>query len=184
LNDALPKSESLLLSIERDGVRQQLTVPVKISEPTPSQSMKDITPGLNYKYYSGSFTQIPDFSTLQPSQAGTTMAFDLASMAKPGSENFGLVIDGFIEVPMTGLYRLQLTSDDGSCLYVDDELVADNDFNHPPQAESGLRRLEKGLHPIRLEYYQGTSNATLVLELFLVEMKTWKQSPVPLNYFR
>lgn len=184
LNDALPNSESLQLFIERDGVRQQLTLSLGLSSPTPAQLMKDLQPGLNYKYYSGSFTQLPDFSRFEVSQAGTTMVLDLASMAKPGSVNFGLVINGFIEVPETGLYRLQLTSDDGSCLYVNDELVVDNNFNHPPQAESGLRKLEKGLHPIRVEYYQGTSNATLALEIFLLDTDTWKQTPVPLNYFR
>jgi S1-C subfamily serine protease len=184
LNDALPKSESLQLSIERDGASHQLTLPLGLSMPSPSQSKKAIQPGLDFKYYSGGFTRLPDFKKLEPTQSGVTTTLDLASMAKPGSVNFGLVINGFIEVPETGLYRLQLTSDDGSFLYVNDELVVDNDFNHPPQAESGLRRLEKSLHPIRVEYYQGTSNATLALELFLLDADTWKQTPVPLKYFR
>jgi len=184
LNDALPKSESLPLTIERDGIRQRLTLPLKASTPSPSQSMKDLQSGLGFSYYSGNFTRLPDFSKLEVVQSGSTAVLDLASMAKPGSVNFALLIRGFIEVPETALYRMQLTSDDGSCLYVNDKLLVDNNFNHPPQAESGLVWLEKGLHPIRVEYYQGTSNAKLALESFRVDKDTWKQTSVPLNYFR
>lgn len=131
--------------------------------------MEDLQSGLGFSYYSGNFTRLPDFSKLEVVQSGSTAVLDLASMAKPGSVNFALLIRGFIEVPETALYRMRLTSDDGSCLYVNDKLLVDNNFNHPPQAESGLVWLEKGLHPIRVEYYQGTSNAMLALELFRIK---------------
>jgi len=41
----------------------------------------------------------------------------------------------------------------------------DNDGNHPPMPASRLLRVKAGLHPIRIEYFQGTGQKTLELKL-------------------
>ena len=80
-------------------------------------------------------------------------------------EEFGVELSGFLKVPEDGLYRLVVVSDDGSMLYVDGELAIDNDGDHPPQPMSRLLRLAKGLHAIRLDYFQGKSGKSLSLEI-------------------
>ena len=44
--------------------------------------------------------------------------------------NIGLVITGFIYVPTDGAYGFVLTSDDGSLLSIDGQVVVDNDGEH------------------------------------------------------
>ena len=55
-------------------------------------------------------------------------------------------------------------SDDGSLLYINDDLIIDNDGNHSFRNVTGSVDLEEGYHSIRLEYYQGNSSGGLVLE--------------------
>ncbi len=70
----------------------------------------------------------------------------------------------WIETP--GEYRWSLTSDDGSKLYVDGELVIDNDGLHPPIAKFGQTALKGGIHEIRVTYFQGPKyHVALVLEI-------------------
>lgn len=38
---------------------------------------------------------------------------------------------------------------------LDGKLLIDHDGNHPPKPAGGLTRLQKGLHPLRIEYFQG-----------------------------
>jgi PA14 domain len=75
------------------------------------------------------------------------------------------VLEGYLEIPETGVWVLVLGSDDGSRLLLDGELVADNDGPHPMQSASGRRRLEKGLHAVRIEFFEATGEAELEVTL-------------------
>jgi len=52
-------------------------------------------------------------------------------------------------------------SDDGSVLEIDDEVVVDNDGNHPSRIVTGHIPLRHGLHKFKLEYFQAEGGATL-----------------------
>lgn len=65
----------------------------------------------------------------------------------------GLVYTGYIEVPEDGIYTFKLTSDDGSILYIADNLVVDNDGRHEAVTIYGQIALSKGKHPIKLNYF-------------------------------
>ena len=54
-----------------------------------------------------------------------------------------------------GTYQFRINSDDGTKLYIDGELVLDNDGVHPPRSRSGSVDLEAGDHELVLEYFQG-----------------------------
>lgn len=53
-----------------------------------------------------------------------------------------------------GLYRFYTYSDDGSALYIGDELVVDNDGGHSAQRREGMIALQAGFHPFRLLYFE------------------------------
>ncbi len=61
----------------------------------------------------------------------------------PGVTNrfewFAIDYSGRFWIENPGLYRFELTSDDGSKLYVDDRPVVDDDGAHPPQNRLGCR---------------------------------------------
>jgi PA14 domain len=61
---------------------------------------------------------------------------------------------GYLVVPRTGPYTFALTSDDGSTLRIDDQLVVDNSGHHATQTKSGQAVLTRGAHPVIVEYLQ------------------------------
>lgn len=139
-------------------------------------------PGLAFKLYNGLFEKLPEFLRMSMENEGMMEELSLASMTVEGRQGFAAQIESCLDIPGEGLYRLSLTSDDGSRLFMHDRPLIDNDYNHPPQTVSRLARLAKGLHPIRIDYYQGKSGAALQLQISLVDERTWEESPVPLKF--
>jgi hypothetical protein len=64
-------------------------------------------------------------------------------------------------VPADGIYRFFTTSDDGSRLWVGDQMVVDNDGIHAAQQRTGWIALAAGLHAVRIEYVDAMSNEFL-----------------------
>jgi alpha-L-fucosidase len=65
----------------------------------------------------------------------------------------GMVWKGYIEIPATGGYQFWTESDDGSRLYLDGELVVDNDGDHGMTEKTGIAFLEKGWHAVQIVYF-------------------------------
>jgi hypothetical protein len=81
-------------------------------------------------------------------------------------EWFAIDYSGRFWIETPGLYRFRLTSDDGAMLYVDGQLIADNDGIHSTTVRLGSIRLEGGTHAIRVPYYQGPGDTVaLILEV-------------------
>jgi hypothetical protein len=81
-------------------------------------------------------------------------------------EWFAIEYTGRFWIEKPGPYRFALTSDDGSKLYIDDQLVVDNDGIHPVDTKSGSVDLAGGIHKIRVQYFQGPRlQVALVLEI-------------------
>ena len=68
---------------------------------------------------------------------------------------FAIDYSGRFWIENAGSYRFVLTSDDGSRLYIDDQLLIDNDGLHPPQDAEGSASLTAGAHKMRVSYFQG-----------------------------
>lgn len=128
--------------------------------------------GLVYKIRHTS--HLPDVSGKKPIGAIYTTALNVP--ARSFTEGFPGLTDRFewfdIEyearfwVDRAGTYEWRLTSDDGSKLYVDGELVIDDDGVHPPKSKTGTSELSAGVHSIRVSYFQGPRfHVALVLEV-------------------
>jgi PA14 domain len=108
-------------------------------------------------------TRLPDFSKLKPLGSIYTSALNVPpqrfNQGFPGVthrfEWFAIDYRGRIWISRSGMYRFQLTADDGARLYMDDQLIVDNDGAHPPETREGSLKLETGIHRIRLSYFQG-----------------------------
>lgn len=71
---------------------------------------------------------------------------------------------GSVVVTQSDYVPFELTSDDGSVLYLDGAKVIDNDNNHGATLVQGTKYLRRGVHTIRLDYAQtGGGNQALVL---------------------
>jgi cytochrome c len=83
---------------------------------------------------------------------------------EPFDEYFYMVVEGFIEAPSEGEYAFELSSDDGSKLWIDRELVCDNDGEHGTVGKTGTRNLSQGLHPFQIIFFQGAGEKDLILK--------------------
>ncbi len=70
------------------------------------------------------------------------------------TKGFGLIFENQMMIPEDGYYEFILASDDGSKLWIDDELVVDNDGIHKMKVVRDSVNLKRGLYPIKLWYYQ------------------------------
>lgn len=116
--------------------------------------------GLRYGWYPGTFSRLPDFSRITPDKQGITTDLSPKNLS-PTDDHYALLFDGLIEVPETGLYDFYIGSDDGSRLWIDGQMVADNDGSHSYRRRHGLIALEKGFHAIRLAYFEDHSGQKL-----------------------
>ena len=67
---------------------------------------------------------------------------------------FGLIYTGYVKVKHSGVYTFYTVTNDGSKMYVNDELVVDNDGHHGARERQGQIALASGYHQIKLEYSQ------------------------------
>ena len=117
--------------------------------------------GLNYKYYEGAWTVIPNFSSLTPVKTGSVTTFDLTP--RNINDNFGFEYTGFVNVPTDGTYTFYTRSDDGSNLYIGTTLVVNNDGLHGATEKSGSIGLKAGKHAIRINYFDKTGSQALTI---------------------
>lgn len=81
-------------------------------------------------------------------------------------EWFAIDYSGKFWIENPGLYRFRLVSDDGAMLYIDGQLVIDNDGVHSPEVRRASLRLAGGMHTLRVPYFQGPRNTVaLMLEI-------------------
>ena len=81
-------------------------------------------------------------------------------------EWFAIRYSGAFAVETAGTYEFRINSDDGTKLWIDGELVIENDGIHPPESVSGTVDLASGDHEMVLEYFQGP-RYHIALQLFV-----------------
>ena len=79
-------------------------------------------------------------------------------------DNFALYIDGYLNIPKDNNYVFRLISDDGSRLTIGDVEVINHDGGHGMSPMDGEMALGKGLHPFKVEFFQGKGGKGLVLQ--------------------
>ncbi len=121
------------------------------------------TPGLNYKYFEGSYQSVQDMSAVKPVKTG--IAKEIAPDIVATTGGFGLAFTGLIKIPSRGVYRFFAASGDGAQLYIGGKLVADNDGVHGVRKAEGFIALEKGYHHFKLLYFNAKSKKRLSVSM-------------------
>lgn len=145
----------------KNGYRQSSTEKIEFNKLNYLQphELVNFEHGINYKYYEGNFSSVYDIKKIELLDSGNINNFSL-SPAKIG-DHFGLIFDGFIDIPKTGIYFFTTQSDDGSVLIIDDNKVVDNDGSHAALETSGMIPLQKGFHKIDLLYFEDYEGESL-----------------------
>lgn len=127
----------------------------------PAVNPANTVNGLDYKYYEGTWSVVPQFSSLTPVKSGSTPNFNIGLANKTTLYAFSFT--GYITVPTDGLYKFYTSSDDGSNLYIDNVLTVANDGLHSTQEKSGVIGLKAGKHAITGNFFQGTGGGVFTV---------------------
>ncbi|MGM9803296.1 MAG: GH92 family glycosyl hydrolase [Muribaculaceae bacterium] len=137
------------------ATKAEYAPPAQLSE----QEQAALTQGIEYSYYEGPFLVVEDIKGT-PIATGTMPEPSISNPRQP--DHFAFVFEGYIMLPETGIYTFSTTSDDGSVLLIDGNLVVDNNESHAAVRATGLAALQKGLHRFTIKYfddYEGESFA-------------------------
>jgi len=134
----------------------------KVAASTPARSE-----GLRYAYYVREGQAIKDIrpealESLKPRAEGKVarVGLDIPGRA---DDAFALRFTGVLEAPRAGKYTFHLTSDDGSRLYLDGQLVIEHDGVHGADEKSASIDLKAGDHPIVVTYFEEAGGEELKL---------------------
>lgn len=157
--------DNLMVNFSRADQPESASLKLVEYPAKPGLSSDDKRAGLRYWLYGGRFSKCPDLGKLKSIDEGIVSAARLDKIPKLPDDNYALALEGYLEIPATGVWSLAISSDDGSRLFLDGELLVDNDGAHPAQWASRRGRWQKGLHPVRIEFFEATGDADLQIAL-------------------
>jgi len=117
-----------------------------------SKKLSGLKPGLKYEYKEGYVLKFSATEKYPILKKGILPKFTIKEAGD--KEIFSYTYEGFIKMPITGVYTLYSESNDGSLLYIDGKQIVDNDMFHKVQERFRKVGLEAGWHAIKLEYFQ------------------------------
>ncbi len=127
--------------------------PTLPAEPAPTATpVPSADAALRYAYYEGDFRQLPNFDALDPVAEGEINAFSLGPRQR--DDNFAFRFTGCVDVPTAGSYSFFTRSDDGTQLFVDGDLIVNNDGQHAARERSGQVALDAGRHAIEVTFFE------------------------------
>jgi len=108
--------------------------------------------GISFRYYEGSWANVPDFSKLTPKTTGGAEKIDVSLRQR--DDNYGLQFEGALMIDTAGEYKFFVASDDGCFLFIDGKKIIDNDGTHPVVRKNATIKLSQGRHSVRVDYFE------------------------------
>ncbi len=142
-----------------DTITAQVTVLSYLPAVKPNATLQK---GLKVSVYELSPKSVDDLETAKPVKENLVKEISLDQL--PREEYAGLMYNGYIQIPEEGIYTFFVSADDGAKLWINRELVVDNDGTHSNVEKSGRIALRKGLHAFKLSYIQDKSTKFLELK--------------------
>ncbi len=141
---------------------------VELSPATADLSESDLFPGAIVRVYVHDFdlNKLADVKTEGgPKYSGTIPVVRAEGGDFRGLENdFAFNITGTLNVPQDQIYEFSISSDDGSRLTIDGEMIIDHDGPHGTSTRYGKVALAKGYHPFIINFFQGKGGKSLAFE--------------------
>jgi hypothetical protein len=146
---------------------------VSAQGPDGSGIAKQVLPPSAFTNLTAEFVP-PNAPTVVPSFAPLTPFFSAPISAVNFPEPFGIStlstrrfdfsasFTGWFICPADGVYTFSTESDEGSLLYLNNQLIVNNDGVHGMLEGSGRIGLRAGAYPIRIDYFQVASNSGII----------------------
>ncbi|PBJ11074.1 family 20 glycosylhydrolase [Flavobacterium sp. ACN6] len=162
----IPKGEYRIIKtiqISESGKRSSINkIIVRNPDLKPDLDIQPKKNGLKYEYFTGTFKQVQDLELSKPVNSGILEGKISAEKWKTKLERYiGLKFSGYIFIQETGNYTFSTLSDDGSKLFIDDELIVNNDGIHWANEAYRAVKLEKGFHKLNISYFDLTGGTIL-----------------------
>ncbi|MFK7967098.1 MAG: RICIN domain-containing protein [Burkholderiaceae bacterium] len=141
--DAFPTDANEQLDSDGDGLGDN-------SDPQPTDP--GLPADISFEYFHGTWSALPDFDELTPVKSGRLNQFGLTPRTR--NDQFGFRFTGRLNIDIAGEYTFFTASDDGSQLFINGELIVDNDGLHGVVTESGRVELAAGTHDIVVTYFE------------------------------
>jgi len=126
------------------------------------KTVKNIKPGLKYSYYEGAWDSLPKFDAMKPLKKGINPDLDLGFTAK--KDSFAVRFEGYLHIVKQGVYFIWLTSDDGSKVYLNSQLLLSNDGLHDAgRPVVKLVPLMPGYYPITIDYFEKAGDQSVTI---------------------
>ena len=141
-------------------------------------NISNLEKGLTAELYKGSFPYTTDI------KGNADSVFSVKEITVPSTikaSAFGLKYKGYIQVPETGIYTFYLTCNDGGILYIGNQKIINNDGWHSDITKGGQVALQKGLHPVSLNFVEAGGGYTLKLKY---SYKGSEPKSVPAEWFK
>jgi hypothetical protein len=150
-------SESTIITIKSIGARKENNKTIRcqfIIDEKPMAAMakpKNAKEGgLSYKYYKGDWNQLPDLSKKKPTAKGVARKDFNINKLDP-QNGFACLLEGFIEVPKEGYYKVEVNDKHGCHVWVGQQLVIGNSAAQTTR-ENFMIYLQQGLYPYKVAY--------------------------------
>jgi hypothetical protein len=141
-----------------DDTVQAIFIAASGLKPINRATLGRVEAGINYDYFTGAWTSLPDFAMLEPDTSNSCNTFDCADVPHRPN-NFGIVFAGYVDIPFKGDYTFYLKSSDGSSLALNDTILIHNDGIHssPVEATASVN-LAEGKYCITVRYFNASSS--------------------------
>lgn len=158
--------DSFDYTIMSDLGEQSATVSVNVRALRDADGLLEPVPGLQLGYYEiDEMTfSLPDFESMDPYLVETTS--DLSYPSSSGifinsgrSELVAALFEGYFWAESDGEYSFWTESNDGSRLYIGEQMVVDNDGIHGMLKRGGSIPLRAGWHKLKIEFFEYSENA-------------------------
>jgi hypothetical protein len=143
------KARAFKANMKSGPIMKTIAQKAKFLDPV---KVDNLVQGLNYEYYEGKYSSVNDMKDADLLKTGTLNYFNLDEAER--EDHYGFIYTGYISIPHDGIYEFYTTSDDGSVLYIDDVELVNNDGSHSAITASNRLALKKGLHKLRLLYFE------------------------------
>lgn len=155
--------EGLPVNTEFDVVVKAVDLSRNIGPASNTVQISTFFSGLYYEHTTGSWSDLSSIDWSWAEFSGRVPAFTLSPKTQEDYYNFSF--DGYLLVTQPGQYTFRTTSSDGSKLWIDDDLVVDNDGIHDVVTVEGATvSLEEGPHRIYAQYFEDTQKDSLSVE--------------------
>jgi hypothetical protein len=115
-------------------------------------NFKNFTQSIEYTYYDAKLDTVGGITDVRATKSGTVNAIEIPDWVR--DDFWAIEYKGYLKIDSTAVYKFFTDSDDGSRLFIDNVLIVDNDSIHGVQTRTGQIALEKGFHPIKIQFFE------------------------------